>query len=232
MLMRLISKYSKEDRLKYISHLDMMRTFHRAIRRATLPVAFSQGFNPHPKLAFASALSVGLTSEGEYLDTVMESDIAPEEFSTKLNRVLPSGLRVIRSVNIDIKNPSLMSMIERASYSIFIPVAVKELAAQIDAFLDQPYVLVTGEKSNALKHINIRPMIHWVKPRLNDYSEQTVVVMLNSGSKSNLKPKLFADALFRFLKEDSSTMNYKIHRLDMYLFKNDKFVTPLDLVEG
>jgi len=195
-------------------------------------VAFSQGFNPHPKLAFASALSVGLTSEGEYLDTVMESDIAPEEFSTKLNRVLPSGLRVIRSVNIDIKNPSLMSMIERASYSIFIPVAVKELAAQIDAFLDQPYVLVTSEKSNALKHINIRPMIHWAKPRLNDYSEQTVVVMLNSGSKSNLKPKLFADALFRFLKEDSSTMNYKIHRLDMYLFKNDKFVTPLDLVEG
>jgi len=230
--MRLISKYSKEDRLKYISHLDMMRTFHRAIRRATLQVAYSQGFNPHPKLAFASALSVGLTSEGEYLDTIMDNYIDPEEFSTRLNAVLPSGLRIIRSVKIDVKNPSLMSMIERASYSIFIPVAVKELAAQIAAFLDQPYVLVTSEKNDELKHINIRPMIHWAKPRLNDHSEQMVDVMLNSGSKSNLKPILFADALFRFLNEDSSTMNYKIHRLDMYLLRNDKFVTPLDLVEG
>jgi radical SAM-linked protein len=66
--MRLVIKYTKEERVKYISHLDFLRLVQRAIRRADIPVAYSQGFNPHPRLSFASALAVGVTSEGEYLD--------------------------------------------------------------------------------------------------------------------------------------------------------------------
>ncbi len=229
--MRLVVKFSKKDRIKYISHLDMMRTFQRAIRRAALPVAFTQGFSPHPKMAFASALPVGLTSEGEYIDIIMENDIEPEEFDARLNAALPSGLKVTQSVKIDHKKPSLMSIIERASYRIFMPVFVKELAALADAFIDQPYVLITMEKSDSLQYNNIRPLIHWVRPSLDDYSGQAVDVMLNSGSRSNLKPHLFAEALLDFFKADKSLGNCKIHRLDMFMVKDGKLVTPLDLAE-
>jgi len=229
--MRLIAKHSKEDRIKYISHLDMMRTFQRAIRRAALPVAFTQGFSPHPKIAFASALPVGLTSEGEYLDIIMESDIEPEEFDARLNFASPSGIKIMQSAKIDPKHPSLMSVIERASYRIFMPVFVEEFAERTEAFLNQPYVLVTKEKSDTMQYVNIRPLIHWVKLNSSDVSEQTLDVMLNSGSKSNLKPQIFADALLDFLKVDRKFFNHKIHRLDMFLVRNEKLVTPLDLVE-
>ena len=141
--MRLVVKFSKEDRVRYISHLDMMRTFQRAMRRAVLPVAFTQGFSPHPKMAFASALPVGLTSEGEYLDIIMESDIEPAEFDSRLNSALPSGIKIIQSIKLDPKHPSLMSMIQRASYRIFMPVFVEDLDQITEAFLNQPYVLVT-----------------------------------------------------------------------------------------
>jgi radical SAM-linked protein len=229
--MRLVAKFSKEDRLKYISHLDMMRTFQRAIRRAALPVAFTQGFSPHPKMAFASALSVGLTSEGEYLDIVMEKDISVEEFGTILNAVLPSGLKIVQSARIDPKHPSLMSLIERAAYRIFLPVSVKEFIEGIEAFLNQPYVLVIGEKSGSTQHINIRPSIHWAKPSIDDRLGQAVDVMLNSGSRSNLKPQLFTKALLNYFETDSEQLNCKIHRLDMFFQKNGDFVTPLALDE-
>jgi len=229
--MRLVVKFSKEDRVKYISHLDMMRTFQRAIRRATLPVAFTQGFSPHPKMAFASALPVGLSSEGEYLDIIMESDIEPAEFDSRLNSALPSGIKIIQSVKIDPKHPSLMSIIERASYRVFMPIFMEKLAECTEAFLSQPYVLVAREKSDSLQYINIRPLIHWVKLSVNDCSGQALDVMLNSGSKSNLKPQIFADALLDFLKMDRGIFNHRIHRLDMYFFRNEKLVTPLDLVE-
>jgi len=229
--MRLVAKFSKEDRVKYISHLDMMRTFQRAIRRATLPVAFTQGFSPHPKMAFASALPVGLSSEGEYLDIIMESDIEPAEFDSRLNSALPSGIKIIQSVKIDPKHPSLMSIIERASYRIFMPFIMEKLAECTEAFLSQPYVLVAREKSDSLQYINIRPLIHWVKLSVNDCSGQALDVMFNSGSKSNLKPQIFADALLDFLKGDREILYHRIHRLDMYFFRNEKLVTPLDLVE-
>lgn len=227
--MRIVAKFSKQDRLKYISHLDMMRTFQRALRRAELPVAFTQGFSPHPKMAFASALSVGLTSEGEYLDIVMDKDIDTEEFGITLNSALPSGLKIMQSARIDPKHPSLMSLIERAAYRIYLPVFVNDFTAGIEAFMNQSYVLVTNEKSGSTQHINIRPLIHWAKPSSNDRSVQAVDVTLNSGSRSNLKPQLFAEALLTYFQTDVRPFNYKIHRLDMFFYRNGNLVTPLAL---
>jgi len=229
--MRLVAKFSKEDRVKYISHLDMMRSFQRAFRRASLPVAFTQGFSPHPKMAFASALSVGLTSDGEYLDVIMQKNVEPEEFSIRLNEALPKGLNITQSAMIDTKHPSLMSMIDRASYRIFMPVFVKDFAVLTNAFLNQPYVLVAMEKNDSLKYNDIRPLIHETKPGLNECSVQAVDAMLNSGSKSNLKPQLFAQALLDYFKLNNDCGNCKIHRLDMFLMKDGIPVTPLDLAE-
>jgi len=229
---RLVVKYSKGGRLKYISHLDVMRTFHRSIRRASLPVAYSQGFTPHPKMSFASALSVGLTSEGEYMDVVMDETVTPYNFRKNLNSVLPLGLSVLEVVEIDPKNKSLMSMIERASFRISLPIHLKDPADIINAYSDEPYLLVTKEKGDNLQYLNIKPFIHAVS--LCEYNEQElkVDVLLNSGSKSNLKPQLFLDSLLDFLKVTKQIANHcHIHRLDMFLYKDDEWITPLELVE-
>jgi radical SAM-linked protein len=91
--MRLFVRYAREERVKYISHLDLMRTFQRALRRAHIPVAYSTGFNPHPRLAFASALAVGVTSSDEYMDTILEEPMVPGEFVARMNSVMPRDCR-------------------------------------------------------------------------------------------------------------------------------------------
>ena len=81
MYMRLVVKYTKGEKVKYISHLDFMRLVQRALRRAEIPVAYSKGFNPHPRLSFASALAVGTTSDGEYLDIILEKEMDPKPYA-------------------------------------------------------------------------------------------------------------------------------------------------------
>ena len=90
MLVRI--KYGKPNAGRFLSHLDLMHAWERAIRRTGAPLAFSQGYNPHPKLAFGSALSVGTTSDGEYMDVELERDIDAEAFRQELAAALPPAL--------------------------------------------------------------------------------------------------------------------------------------------
>ena len=99
--MRIVVKYTIGEKVKYISHLDFMRAVQRALRRAEIPVAYSKGFNPHPRLSFASALAVGTTSEGEYLDIVLEREMDPQILCYRMNEKLPEGIRFLKCVVVD-----------------------------------------------------------------------------------------------------------------------------------
>ena len=90
-------KYRKGEEVKFISHRDLMRAFQRAIRRADLPVAYSQGFNPHMKIAWGNALKVGATSEDEFAEIMVEAWVKPHELMAKLNAQLPKGLEIIEA---------------------------------------------------------------------------------------------------------------------------------------
>ena len=91
-MMNIRMKFLKDEEVKYISHLDLMRTFQRAMRRAKIPMVYSAGFNPHPEMSFAQALSLGIASVGEYLDIKTKDNINIRELKDKLNNVLPTGL--------------------------------------------------------------------------------------------------------------------------------------------
>ena len=112
------SRFHKKDDMIFISHLDLIRVFERAIRRANIPVAYTQGFNPHPIIAFATALGVGVASEGEYIDVKLYDKISSEIFMNKLNSVLPAGLKIIKSKIITGKAKSLMSVICSSTYLV------------------------------------------------------------------------------------------------------------------
>jgi radical SAM-linked protein len=88
-------KYRKGEEVKFISHRDLMRAFQRAVRRAGLPVAYSQGFNPHMKISWGNALKVGATSEEEYAQLQLEGWVKPEELKARLNQHLPKGLAIL-----------------------------------------------------------------------------------------------------------------------------------------
>ena len=123
-------KFTKGEEVKFIGHLDVMRLFQRAIKRANLPVAYSQGFNPHQLLSFANPLTLGTTSEGEYGDFEMAEKIEPTLIMAELNKVLPNGVRVLDSVLITQKTDSAMAAIDGAKYIVFLEELAKRDSLQ------------------------------------------------------------------------------------------------------
>lgn len=93
--MKLEARFCKIGDLKYISHLDIVRLFQRAIRRAGLPVSLSKGYTPHYRISFGNALKLGVESESEMAVFTMETLIEPEEFRNKINEKLPEGIKVL-----------------------------------------------------------------------------------------------------------------------------------------
>jgi len=87
-------KYRKGEEVKYLSHLDLMRAVHRAVRRAGLPITYSQGFNPHMKISWGKALKVGQASNEEYAEIHLEQLMPPKEIMDRLNATLPSGIEI------------------------------------------------------------------------------------------------------------------------------------------
>ena len=115
--MKLRVKITKEGDIRFISHLEYFRAINRAIRRARLPVAYSEGFNPHIRMSLASALGVGIASMSEYAEIDLEEEITPEEAKQLLNENLPQGLRVIDADVVSRKERKLMAQLEGATYT-------------------------------------------------------------------------------------------------------------------
>lgn len=90
-------KYRKGEAVKFISHRDLMRAFHRALRRTGLPISYSQGFNPHVKISWGNALKVGVSSDAEFAELNFEGWVKPREAQEKLNQELPEGLEILEA---------------------------------------------------------------------------------------------------------------------------------------
>ena len=95
-----VLKYRRGEEVKYISHLDFVRMFHRAVRRSGLPMAFSQGFNPHPIMTVAMPLSVGVTADGEFMKIGFEGEFSEAEIKSALNTALPPGFEILRAKKV------------------------------------------------------------------------------------------------------------------------------------
>jgi len=115
---RLRVTYAQGEAIKYISHMDLARAWERALRRAGVPLAHSQGFNPRPKMTFAAALPVGVTGEREVMDLILFRPVMPLTFGERLAPHLPPGLKVIQVEEVYFKLPSLQSLVRAADYRL------------------------------------------------------------------------------------------------------------------
>jgi len=135
---RLRITYRKDGPAKYVAHLDLMRTWERAIRRARLPLAYSQGFSPHARIAMAAPLPVGTIGEREQMDIVLSEGIDPTEVMKRIEAALPNGLAVVALEEVGERLPSLQSTVRAAHYRVTFDagdIAAAALRASVDQLM-------------------------------------------------------------------------------------------------
>lgn len=132
---RLRLKFSRGEKLKFLSHLDLMRLWERALRRAGLPPAYSEGFSPHPKISLAAPLPVGVTSQAELMDVFLDGKISPGHFVQKVVSQLPEGIAILDITAVSLQAPSLQSRLRLAEYVV--EVTTGKSGTQVEGELSQ-----------------------------------------------------------------------------------------------
>ena len=186
-----IIEFSKADSVKYVSHLDMVRLFGRAMRRAGLEISFSQGFNPHPIMNFAHPLGVGISSECELIEIGFEGEITSAEILAKLAPAMPSGFKLLNSRPSEKKSP--FSGLKFAKYRIEIEGDVPD----IEKLMSLKEIVTEKRTKSGVKETDIRPMIVSAKLAETEGNVSVVEAVLCCG-EPNLKPELFVKVILFF----------------------------------
>jgi radical SAM-linked protein len=158
---RLRVTFARGDRLRYITHLDLMRSWERAIKRAGLPIAYSEGFTRHPQLALAAPLPVGATAEGELMDVFLEERIAPGEFHQRLAVQTPPGLAIERVEEVPLGLPSLQSLVQEWTWRAQLPpeIAAADLRERVTDFLARETFPWEQRREKEVKRYDLRALV-------------------------------------------------------------------------
>jgi radical SAM-linked protein len=117
-MQRLRLKFNRGEELKFLSHLDLMRLWERVLRRAGLPLAYSEGFTPHPHIALAAPLLVGVTSEAELMDVSLSRWVSPQSFAAQVEKQMPTGIKLLEVWPVGPGVPSLQSQVKFVEYTV------------------------------------------------------------------------------------------------------------------
>ena len=210
------ARITKDEALRYISHLDYASLMQRAIRRAKLPAAYSEGFNPHMKLSFASALSVGVTSDAEYMDLELAEDMTETEIAERLRPALPAGVRLLGLQVLVGKPKALMALTDEAEYEITVPLCgsfddVLTALASFNAAKECVYLRKTPKKT---REIEIRQYMHGdVHAETTEDGQVRLTMAIRITPVGSVKPQevvaLLCDRFALPVRQDSAS----VHRL-------------------
>jgi len=205
--MRALIRFGKQPRLRFISHLDMQRFFQRALNRTGLPIAYTQGFNPHPVLSFGSALALGWTSEYEIIDIKLAVPMGRKRTEEAMRQALPDDLPVIEVKLVDDRHPAPMAQVKMADYRVTIEGDdAEKIIAQIPVFMEKDSVLEMKKTKSGEKEINIRPLVISAEAFEGGFN-----VRLMLTEKESLKPNLMIKSLADMAGVE--VPEAKIHRL-------------------
>ena len=228
--MKVRIKFTKTGYMKFVGHLDTMRYFQKAIRRAELPVAFSGGYSPHMIMSFAAPLGVGTTSLGEYFDMELTETMPTAEIQQRLNETMVEGVTVcsVRQVE-DGKASTAMALVAAADYYVSFREGKEPSVPwreKFSEFLDQKEIVVTKKTKRSEKTVDIRPFIY--KAELLD---EGIFIQLASASSNYTKPELVMDTFMKWIGEEPKEFAYLIERRDVYADagenRNPRFI-PLE----
>lgn len=251
-------KFQKYGAMKFIGHLDVMRYFQKAFRRAEFDNEYSKGFSPHQIMSFAAPLGVGLTSDGEYLDVELRSSDSPEEMVKRLNTVMSDGFHItgfkfLLDREEQKKTVTAMALVSSADYLVSLKdgyVINDNIQTQEDfkeaflKFYSRDEIVIGKKTKKSEMEVNIKPMITMIAfddkeytgaaPGVADVYDNGIKVFmqLDTGSSVNLKPELVMEAFYEYLNlEFSNKFAWQVHRLEVYTRDESGNLLPLDSLE-
>ena len=208
-------KFAKQGAMKFIGHLDIMRYFQKAIKRANINVAYSEGFSPHMIMSFAAPLGVGVTSTGEYFDLEIKTPISSKEAIKRLNQVMVDGMEILSFRKIpDGKANAAMALVAAADYQVNFRKGMEpgtDWQEKVAAFMEQPEIMILKKTKKNEKEVNLKPFLYDMQVQ-----GEGVFLKLAAGSVKNTKPELVMEAFYRFCEKEFDTFSLMVHRLEVY----------------
>lgn len=233
--MKLRIKFSKHGPVKFIGHLDVMRYFQKAIRRAEIDIKYSEGFSPHQIMSFASPLGVGLTSNGEYMDIEVNSMTDTKTLMEQLNAVMVDGIHISECSILEEGAKNAMSLVAAADYTLSFregkqPKDLEGFLKGFESFLNQPQIIINKKTKKGEKDVDIKPWIYQLS-----VDGETIFMKVSSGSADNLKPELVMEAYYNFLGLSMPEFAFHIQREEVYANTGDednRILVPLGRLGG
>lgn len=216
---RLRLTFAKKEPIKYIAHLDLALAWERALRRAHIPLAYSQGFNPRPKMQFASGLPLGSTGQAEILDIIVNQPIDEDEALARIRPTLPRGITLHAVEEIPLKAPALQSRLRQADYRVTVETDLSEdvLRERIDHLLAAEKIIQTRKRRKRLEEFDLRPWLHELRLESVTDGDAHLWMRVTAGQFGNLRPEAVLKAL------DLADQWHHIERLHL-IFEDDRSV--------
>jgi radical SAM-linked protein len=214
-MQQIVCRFAKGEAVKYISHLDLMRALERAMRRARLPLAYSEGFNPRPRVSYASAMSVGHTSDAELLALGLAQPMDPTDVMHALNANLPDGLRILQAWATPPHKPkTTLGDIDTAEYVVMIegPLEGLDLERSVAELSAQDRIWIRRVRDRSAKDMDLRPLVKAVKLARLDGRQAELHLTLRTGSAGGARPEEVLAALGVAGRE----FKIRIHRSALY----------------
>ena len=227
-------KFAKYDTMKFISHLDVMRYFQKAIRRSGLDVAYTEGFNPHQIMSFAAPLGVGQTSESEYFDLELHTVPSMEALVECLNEVMAPGMKILSAEILpppvpQVKKETAMALVAASSYLVMKKdgyeesMTKEELQEKFRSFIAQKSIPVVKKSKKTEAEIDLAKFIFEASANgeptefSGEYENGLgFYMLLSAGSVNNIKPDTVMEAFYTYLGKEYNPHAYQIHRLETF----------------
>lgn len=211
--MKIRIKFTKEEPVKFLGHLDIMRFFQRCFNRAGIRMIYSEGFNPHQKLSFAMPLGLGITSSGEYLDCYIEDGQDLQDVKDRMNAVSGDGFRIVSVKELSENAAKAMAAVAFASYDVTVcsEITPEELQSGVDSFLRNETYIIHKKTKKKEQDVNIRPLVKELSA-----DGHVIHMVLSAGSEDNVKAESVAQAVFDLLGIDYQREKITMKRLDLY----------------
>ena len=226
MIIRL--RYNKLGKIRFIGHRDVARVFERAMRGAQVPVAYSEGFSPRPKLAFGLALSVGYESDNEYLDVVLSQDTDLEQLLAGITKTLPEGIGLLEVGEVQRGQTSLMEAVTSCDWHIDYRCAdargVQEIADSVERLIAADTVTITRERKGKTVEDDIRPDVLSAKVFMKPEQATGRIVTELSTERRSLRPAELLSAL------DSNVDVAKLRRVHQWISHGEARIEPHEAV--
>ena len=220
--MKIRIKFRKYGVMKFIGHLDIMRYFQKAIRRAEIDICYSGGFSPHMIMSFAAPLGVGITSDGEYFDIEVNSTKSTAESLKALNDTMVEGVEVSGYVLLPDNAKTAMSIVAAADYELSfkdgyeVPADKAAFEEAIETFFtNAKEVLITKQTKKSERTMDLKPLVYDFSMREKE-GKPVFYLNLSTGSTDNVKPELVVEALFSKMGLTYHPNAIQIHRIDVY----------------